>query len=37
LWAWRDDFGAESVWAMRLGETVIKSGAAALWPTLTSL
>ena len=37
LWAWRDDFGAESVWAMRLGETVIKSGAGGLWPTLTSL
>lgn len=37
LWTWRDDFGAESAWAMRLGETVIASGAGALWPTLTSL
>jgi len=37
LWAWRDDFGAESVWAMRLGATVVGGGAAALWPALTSL
>ncbi len=37
LWAWRDDFGAESTWAMRLGATVIASGAGALWPALTSL
>ena len=37
LWAWRDDFGAESAWAMRLGATVIASGAGALWPALTSL
>jgi alkylation response protein AidB-like acyl-CoA dehydrogenase len=37
LWAWRDDFGAESVWAMRLGTTVVGRGAAALWPALTSL
>ncbi len=37
LWAWRDDFGAESLWAMRLGEIAISSGARALWPALTSL
>jgi acyl-CoA dehydrogenase len=37
LWAWRDDFGAESIWAMRLGEIAINSGAHALWPALTSL
>lgn len=37
LWAWRDDFGAESAWAARLGATVIEGGAKALWPTLTSL
>jgi hypothetical protein len=37
LWAWRDDFGAESIWAMRLGEIAINGGARALWPTLTSL
>jgi len=37
LWAWRDDFGAESVWAMRLGESTIDAGARNLWPALTSL
>jgi len=37
LWAWRDDFGAESVWATRLGELAIRSGAQALWPALTAL
>ncbi len=37
LWAWRDDFGAESEWAMRLGELTVAAGAAALWPTLTAL
>ena len=37
LWAWRDDFGAESVWAMRLGRMATKAGAQALWPALTAL
>ena len=37
LWAWRDDFGAESVWAMRLGNIATSAGARALWPALTSL
>jgi alkylation response protein AidB-like acyl-CoA dehydrogenase len=37
LWAWRDDFGAESVWAMRLGDMAVRTGAGALWPVLTSL
>ncbi len=37
LWAWRDDFGAESVWAMRLGKIAIDGGAGGLWPALTAL
>jgi alkylation response protein AidB-like acyl-CoA dehydrogenase len=37
LWAWRDDFGAESVWAMRLGTIATSAGAGALWPALTAL
>ncbi len=37
LWAWRDDFGAESVWARRLGKIATSAGARALWPALTSL
>lgn len=37
LWAWRDDFGAESVWALSLGEIATNAGAGALWPALTAL
>ncbi len=37
LWAWRDDFGTESVWAERLGRIAIDAGARALWPALTAL
>ena len=36
LWAWRDDFGNESVWAVRLGTLVAAKGADELWPTLTA-
>lgn len=35
LYAWRDDFGAEAVWAIRLGNHVSARGADALWPALT--
>jgi alkylation response protein AidB-like acyl-CoA dehydrogenase len=34
LWAWRDDFGAETEWASRLGSLVAARGADALWPML---
>jgi alkylation response protein AidB-like acyl-CoA dehydrogenase len=34
LWAWRDDFGGESAWAVRLGGMVAAKGADALWPML---
>lgn len=36
LWAWRDEFGAEAEWAVRLGEAVAKAGADELWPLLAS-
>lgn len=36
LWAWRDDFGNESYWAVKLGSTVAAEGADALWPLLAS-
>jgi acyl-CoA dehydrogenase len=36
LWAWRDDFGNESYWAVRLGSMVAKQGADALWPMLAA-
>jgi acyl-CoA dehydrogenase len=34
LWAWRDDFGNESAWAVRLGNFVAGRGADGLWPLL---
>jgi len=36
LWAWRDDFGAESAWALELGRRVAANGADALWPMLAA-
>jgi acyl-CoA dehydrogenase len=36
LWAWRDDFGSESYWALRLGQLVARNGADALWPMLAA-
>jgi acyl-CoA dehydrogenase len=35
LWAWREEFGNETYWSMRLGRMVAANGADALWPTLT--
>jgi acyl-CoA dehydrogenase len=34
LWAWRDDFGNESFWAVKLGHLVAARGADELWPML---
>lgn len=34
LWAWRDEFGNEAQWAVRLGEHVAAQGADGLWPML---
>jgi acyl-CoA dehydrogenase len=36
LWAWRDDFGNESQWAVKLGTMVAAKGADALWPMLAA-
>ena len=36
LWAWRDDFGSESAWALELGKRVAAKGADALWPMLST-
>jgi acyl-CoA dehydrogenase len=36
LWAWRDDFGSESVWAVKLGHLVAAKGADVLWPMLAA-
>ena len=37
LWSWRDDFGAETPWAIELGRHVAGAGADALWPSLTAV
>ena len=37
LWAWRDEFGNETLWQTRLGRLVTQQGADQLWPLLTSL
>jgi len=36
LWAWRDDFGSESYWALRLGKLIARNGVDALWPMLAA-
>jgi acyl-CoA dehydrogenase len=36
LWAWRDDFGNESQWAVKLGRLVAARGADGLWPMLAA-
>ena len=33
---WRDDFGNESYWSVRLGEFVASRGADELWPLVAS-
>ena len=35
LWAWREEFGAESFWAEHLGAQVCALGADNFWPYLT--
>jgi acyl-CoA dehydrogenase len=36
LWAWREEFGNEAVWAARLGRMVAERGAEGLWPFITA-
>jgi acyl-CoA dehydrogenase len=35
LWAWREEFGNETQWAIQLGHMVAEGGADALWPFIT--
>lgn len=37
LWAWRDEYGDESEWALRLGEHFARLGADRMWPALTAI
>lgn len=36
MWGWRDDFGAEADWAVRLGTMVAAGGGREIWPLLTT-
>ena len=36
LWAWREEFGNEAHWSMRLARRTQQQGADALWPALTA-
>ncbi|MDA1098271.1 MAG: acyl-CoA dehydrogenase [Proteobacteria bacterium] len=36
LWAWRDDFDSEAVWAVELGRRVAAKGGEGLWHSLTA-
>jgi alkylation response protein AidB-like acyl-CoA dehydrogenase len=31
IWSWRNDFGNEAEWAMRLGSEVLRAGADEVW------
>ncbi len=35
MWSWREEFGNESVWAMRLGRIVAARGGDELWPFIS--
>ncbi|MBT6274865.1 MAG: acyl-CoA/acyl-ACP dehydrogenase [Chromatiales bacterium] len=37
LWSWRDDFGDENAWALKLGTHFAAAGADDMWPTLTAI
>ena len=37
LWAWRDEFGPETVWAIELGRHVARRGGDALWATVAAV
>lgn len=36
VWSWRDEFGSESTWAVRLGEAMAAKGGDELWATLAA-
>ena len=35
LWVWRRDFGSESFWGEKIGQSFAKAGKDELWPALT--
>ena len=37
LWQWREDFGSDSVWALRLGQAVTRNNGVSLWSDLVAI
>lgn len=37
LWSWRDEFGNEPYWQVRIGKAAAAHGSGGLWPYLTAL
>ena len=37
LWAWRDEFDPETLWAIELGRRIAMGGGDALWATVTAV
>ena len=37
LWNWREEFGSERYWQMRVGRSVSARGSASFWPDLTDV
>lgn len=37
LWAWRDEFGGQVMWADKLGRAALSAGGDGYWPMVTSL
>lgn len=35
LWVWRRDFGSESFWGEKIGQSFARAGKDAMWPALT--
>jgi len=36
LWAWRDEFGTDGDWAIKLGALALREGGDGLWPLITA-
>ncbi len=37
LWAWRDEFGGQVLWAKLLGQAALDAGGPGFWPMVTEL
>jgi acyl-CoA dehydrogenase len=36
LWSWRDEYGSESEWSLRVGDIVFQAGPTRLWSLVTA-